>query len=477
MNVKNSWLALILCLIIMLPSSCEDVENELTSGKDYSLSSQAEVENFKVTENIRTLTIEGENITDLSNLQFRNVKNLIIENTGIENLSMPQLNAITVSISIRGNKKLIALNGLDNLKFVNGSFVIEDNDVLTDISGLLGLELFKGSLSVTDNAVLGENLPCVSNETGFCVIKYLLENSIISGTVTLVNNHPDAATDPLLIGQTSGSDIISYTLTSESDIDNFVPLSDTVANLTITGTDITDAGLGSLSSKIVWAKGTVTIENTGITSTEGFFDKVICNGSVILKNNSALTNPQGFKNYKKINGDLIIENCPNLFYWGSPDGNVGFSGISRVEGSLTINPATKMDAGGGGLGKLVYVGGDLTIIGDRTAGEIWNLDTWYVWSGGGIRHIGGNMVFKNHYKVNGLSGFQGLEYIGGDIQILDNGGPDGVIPVASTSNQIGFCIIKTMMNNGVLKKENPVIELRQSPGAPLIDISTLNPCE
>ena len=482
MDIKNNWVVNVIFLnlsILFLLLSCDNIkdpEKELTSGKDYNIFSQEEVNNFKITDGIRTLTIKGEDIRDLSNLQFKNVKDLIIENTGIVSLTMPQLSAITRSFTIKGNNKLVDLNGLNNLKFINGPFTIEDNSSLVDISGLLGIKLFRGDLIIRNNPILGENLPCTSPEIGFCVIKYLLENNIIEGKVTLANNHPLAATDPTMIGQIPGNNIISYILSSKNDINNFTPLSDTVANLTIKGIDITDLELRTVASKISLVKDTIKIENTNITTTEGFFDKVNCEGSIILRNNLNLTNPNGFKNYRNINGDLIIENCPNLFYWASPNGTAGFSGIKRIEGNFIINPATKMSDGGGGFAQLSYVGKDFILIGDRTAGEIWNLDTWYVW-GGGIKHIGGDLVFKNHYKVNGLSGFQGVEYIGGNIYIMDNGGPDGYIPIQTQGSQIGFCIVKTWINNGVVKKQNPVIKLRQSPDQDFIDIDTLESCK
>lgn len=107
---------------------------------------------------------------------------------------------------------------------------------------------------------------------------------------------------------------------------------------------------------------------------------------------------------------------------------------------------------------------------------MWNMDTWYQ-TGGGIRHIGGDLIYKNHYKVNGLGGFENVEYIGGDVYILDNGGPDGFVPILSVgASQIGFCIVKKWINNGVLKKTDPVIQLRVKQGDALLDIATLPVC-
>lgn len=477
MKMRSNDILFWLCALALGISGCDKLENELTTGAEITLSSQEEVDRFTAKRNILKLTISGESITDLSALPVQKVKNLIIENTGIENLNMPALNAITVMMHIKGNPRLLSLDGVENLQFVNGSLIIEDNDALEDISGLLGLKVFAGNLTITGNDQLGKNEVCLTDGLGFCAIKSLVESGVFTGTVTLASNHPEAPTSLQAIGQVAGDDVISYTLRSKADIEAFKPLSDTVLNLTITGTEINSSLLNILSSKIKWIKGTILIENTNIVDTEGFFDRVHCDGSIILRDNPQLFNPQGFKGYKHIKGDLIIENCPSLAYWWSAAGDVGFSGIERIDGSLIVNPAIGLESGGASFVSLSYVGGDFILVGSPDAGGIWNLDTWYV-VGGGIKHIGGNLVFSNHHTVNGLSGFQALEYLGGDVSILDNGaGNNQEIPLMNTSDQVGFCIIKTLIEKGVLKKENPTIQLRVKPGAPLIDINTLAACQ
>jgi hypothetical protein len=464
-----------LLLACVFLAGCQRQDNELLDGGVYTLSSQAAVNAFSVTEDIHTLTISGTDITDLSALPMKRVKNLIIENTGLIQLRMPQLNAVTQSFIIRDNDRLEEINGLDQFLFHSGPLMIQNNKVLHNISGLLGLKILKGDLTVSGNDSLGENQPCVSDTIGFCVVKTLMNNGILNGLVTLTNNHPHAPTDPIMIGQVAGSDIISYVIASKADADNFKPLSDSAMDLRIAGAEITDAVMASIASKLVAVKGTVTVENTSITTSEGFFDRVNCLGSIVLRNNAELMNPQGFKGYTYINGDLIIRDCPKMYYWGFPTGQASFSGITRIEGSLIINPAPALGDGGAGFGSLKYIGGDFEITGDRTKGEIWNLDTWTA-VGGGLEHVGGNFTFRNHYKVNGLHGFQNINHIGGDITIVDNGGPDGVIPNISTAGQIGFCIVKEWINNGIVKKADAVIELRARPNESNLDVTNLPTC-
>lgn len=478
MEKKEIYYILSAILLFTLSFSCSESEKEdwPSTGEDYTMTTQSEVDAFNITSNIRNLTITGEEINNLSNLKFQKVENLTIENTSIVSLSLPALNAIHGSLIIKNNSQLTDLEGLVNLNFVNGRISIEDNNSLVDISGLLGIKLFTGELSITGNRALGQNEPCMNNEIGFCVVKYLVESGILSGNVILANNHPDAPTTVQMIGQIPGSDIISYAILSKDDAQNFAPLSDTIMDLRISGLDITNLDIQSIASKIVWAKGTVTLDNTSVTTTEGFFDVVHCDGSIKLINNQLLDNGQGFKYYTKINGDLIIENCPNMTYWTSGgQGGVSFSSIERIEGNFRIDPARKLNDGGGGFSKLSYVGGNFELVGDPTYGENWNLQTWYDW-GGGIKHIGGDLVYKNHYKVNGLGGFQGLEYIGGDVYILDNGGPDGVIPILSTDGLIGFCLIRELYDRGVMKKDGVKIMLRQRPTDPYIDFNELPHC-
>ncbi len=478
-KILNAYMKLLsLMFLALLAFSCsKQLQDPNMEGADFTLRSQADVAAFKNTDNIRTLTITGDNITDLSALQFKTVKNLIIDNTSLISLSLPQLTSVTVSLDIKNNAKLETINGLNNFKFMNGTLSITNNKVLNNIAGLLKLKVFQGSLDVQNNAVLGENQRCLSAETGFCVIKYLLNNSILKGKVTLSNNHPGAATDPEKIGVIAGGDILSFTLGSKSDIEQFSPPSDTVQNLTISGKDITSEVIAMVKSRVRVIKGILTVENTAIGTTENFLEQIKCEGSIIFRNNPELNNPNGFKPYTIINGDLIIENCPKMYYWGVPRGQAGLSGITRIEGSLKLSPVPEMAEGGNGLTSLTYVGGDFEINGDPAKGEIWNLDTWYQ-LGGGIKHIGGNLTYKNHYKVNGLGGFQNLEYLGGDVYIMDNGGPGrGSIPLQSGTNMVGFCLIKKFLDRGIMKKTNPVIQLRTLPGSPFIDVNSLTACD
>ncbi|HBO25306.1 hypothetical protein [Culturomica sp.] len=472
-QLKQNLIGLGLLLLAVFAGACDDDKLELERGKDYILSSQADVNAFKVTQDIRTLTIEGEDITDLSALQFQNAKSLIIRNTGITELALPRLSAITIGLTISENENLKAIDGLEQFKFMNGSLIIEDNPALESIAGLLHLKIFRGSLTISDNMIFGEDKAGAPDSYGLMPVKYLLDNSIMEGTITLANNHPKAATDPSRIGQMGAGDILSYVIGSRADADKFMPANETVMNLTVRGSDINDAVLAGIASKIKVIQGKMLLENTGTTTTEGFFDKVDCQGSIVLKDNPALMNCNGFKGYTVIGGDLVIENCPEMTFWSG----AGFSFITEVKGNFKVDPASTMTEGGAGFVGLSRVGGNFELNGDKAnnKGDLWNCDTWLA-RGGGLKYVGGDFILKNHLKINGLGGFQNIQYIGGDVTIVNNGGGEGVgdIPSNSTSNQVGYCLIKGFLDFGIVKP-TAVITLVNASGE-VIDVNSLTAC-
>ena len=90
--------------------------------------------------NISYLIISGEDITDLSALKFASIGSLIIRNTNVLDLSLPNLTSVQEELRIEGNSKLIKISDLSKLKEINGELVINNNVLLTDISGLLDVQ-------------------------------------------------------------------------------------------------------------------------------------------------------------------------------------------------------------------------------------------------------------------------------------------------------------------------------------------------
>jgi hypothetical protein len=479
--MKTRYFVQIISLCLILFSSCDrnEVENPNLKGNDYVLTSQGEVDEFSEVENIRTLTIKGEDITDISNLPVVTVKNLVIENTGIVDLSIPSLQSVTVSLQIIDNDKMETVDGLNNLKFFGGNMLIKDNDVLHDISGILGLKTFYGSLTVTGNPNLGENVvPIPSEEFGFGPIKKLIDEGVIpnANVVTLLDNHPKAADDAALIGIPIGTTVIDYTLASKSDVENFFNFDDEgrVKDLTIKGTDIDDATLNSLIGKITEVQGTFTLENTSCRNTwleekGGFFGAIEFGGSIVIRNNQQFDNINSFQPLKGvIHGDLILEDNPLLdFAWDAPLPNgAGFQNITKVEGSFIVRDCAMYVTLG--FKSLEYVGEDFII-------EKGEEDFRFLWDfyDSAITYIGGDIIIRNNPNLTTLYGLERLTYVGAKkIIIVNNGGLNvGVI----WGNRPGLCLIRDFYDSGVIVNPDVEVTLEDPDGNP-IDFETLEGC-
>lgn len=96
-----------------------------------------------------------------------------------------------------------------------------------------------------------------------------------------------------------------------------------------------------LASKISVVQGTLTVDGASLKTTETFFGKVDCQGSIILRNittydesgSNKFFNTNGFKNITRIYGDLVLENIPYLIHWGRGS---GFAQITEIDGDLTV---------------------------------------------------------------------------------------------------------------------------------------------
>jgi len=429
--------------VFLLLFSCDrdEVINPNIQGNNYILTTQSDVDDFDTKDDILTLTITGEGITDISSLSFVAVKNLIIENTGIVNLDLPNLQSVTVSLQLIGNTKLEAIDGVSELKFFGGNFLIEDNDTLSDISGILGLKVFNGTLIITGNAILGENVvPLPSDDFGFGPISVLINDGVLSSSdVILADNHPNAVTDASLIGVGEDVTIIDYTLTSKADVLAFENLDPDgiVNNLTLRGEDIDNAAAQSLVEKITEIQGTLTIDNTSITTTENFINKIDCQGGFSITNNESLTNPNGFKGYTEIGGDLIIEDNSNFVFYSSD----ALTNITRINGTLRIISQYTMQPF---LKSLKYVEGDFDVEGGGTN------STFLLWdfNGMALDSIGGDLILKNNQYLSNFNGLHNLKKIGGDVTITGNS--TAIKAFADDNNATSWILFKNYKESGVI---------------------------
>lgn len=434
---------------------------------DFTLTTQAEIDAFPSRRTANSITVEGADITDLSPLDVSAVGTLLIRRTGIETLVLPHTASIATRLEISENASLASVGDL-GVKFVIGDVHVADNPLLTDISGMLGIKKMTGKLYVTGNTSLGEDKPDQPESYGFNVIKYLISNSVLQAeNVTLSNNHPLAVTDPSLIGQGGESGgVYSYTIKSDAEAAAFSPGGKEVKDLTVTGPNVTDDGMALLAAKISVVQGTMTVDGASLKTTETFFGKVDCRGSIILRNiptydesgGNKFFNNNGFKNITRIHGDFILENIPYLIHWGRGS---GFAQITEIDGDLTVRNCGMQQMAFASLAK---VGGNLTLADnciELYTGFFWNLATE-------LRHIGGNLTLTGNDHQNGLGGFEKMEYIGGDITIAGNGTDPsaGGIPYVSKPGQVGFDLVESWITGGIVQY-GAAIDCRYADGTPV----------
>ena len=468
------YIAITLCVILSLGACKKDKVNAGvsdpgsgnngggggSSSTSVTLTTQAQVNEFGAKKQLTSLTIDGSGITDLSGLNVQTVNTLTIKNTSIEVLRLPTPTSVLTKLVIENNPSLTAIpdKGL-GLTFSSGDIVIKNNTALTDISGFLGLKRHTGKFTVEGNTALGEDKSGEEDTYGFNVIKKLISGGILTAAnVTLSNNHPAAVTDPTLIGQGSNTTgYYSYEITSDFDALNFAPKGKIIQDLTITGPQVTDEGLGLIAEQIETVKGNVIVDGVSIKSTEHLFLYIKCEGSITLKNittydevnGNKLLNTNGFKDYTEIKGDLILENIPYLVHWGA--GN-SFAQIKTIGGNLVVRNCGMQQLAFMSLEK---VEGNITFDNnciEMYTGFWWNLIT-------NLTHIGGNLTITDNDHVNGLGGYEKLEYIGGNVLIRGNGtasGAGGGIPATTLPNQTGFELVQGWINNGVVQNGKTV---------------------
>lgn len=474
-NLKYIYLIAVAGLIsILFACTNQEAGNPNLSGTDITLSTQAEVNAFKNSADIRTLTITGTDITDLSALPVQNVKNLIIDNTGIVNLNIPSLRSATVSIQLLNNANLAAIDGLKNLSFFGGNFLIENNDKLFNIAGILGIKTFFGTLTIKGNAILGENIyPMPSDQFGFYPIKTMINNGIISGAkaVILADNHPLAVNDATLIGVPTGNPVLDYILRSKSDCLNFKNWNSDgiVNNITISGGDVDAEALMSLRPKIKKIMGTFKLMNAPIGNFDGtIFNDMKIYGGLHVENLPNIDNINSFNSIRgELTGDVIIIDMPNIdFSWDEPwPAGSGFQKITKIGGDLIIRNCNKFETGG--FKNLTYVGGDFVFENLNRAGHFGPMDK--------ITYIGGNISIKNFASIISLWGLHNVQYIGGSmITITDTPKIPTVKNGPDLWNLPGFCLIKDAWNAGVIKNPNCVITLSNTQP---VDFATLSGCQ
>jgi hypothetical protein len=226
--------------------------------------------------------------------------------------------------------------------------------------------------------------------------------------------------------------IMSYTISTITDANNFAPVNGSVRNLTITGFGVNDAVMAVLATKNFDIKGTLLITGTKITKTVGFLDIISCKGDIELINNASLVDASGFANYTYIGGDLVIENNAKF----KPMNPGGLSNIVRVDGKVRI---VCPNITNNSLASLSYVGGDFDIEGGGKTVQLLNFNSM------NLKYVGGNLILANNWFLSDYEALKSITTIGGNVTITGN---NSAVPTAPTDNIVSF--VKYLKDNNAL---------------------------
>ena len=145
MGKTKITLSILLIVVIILHAHSQ---NNVSFPGDVTLSTQAEVDAFNYTDVTGTLTISGNDISNLDALSALTQVGsglIISDNTSLSNVNgLSALETVNNGINISANQVLTNLNGLFSLTEVHGPITISDNPLLETINGFSSITLIDG---------------------------------------------------------------------------------------------------------------------------------------------------------------------------------------------------------------------------------------------------------------------------------------------------------------------------------------------
>ncbi len=299
-------------LATVINEDCNNIGCTITG--DLTFTTQSELDNFL---NICTildgnLTINGDNITDLSNLIN------LIEITGTVLIGDSTLTAI-------GNDILTNLEGLNSIERIGGDLIICENPMLASLNGFSSLQEVGGSIRVKNCEVLTEvnfvNITSIGGDFFFRNLPFLFD----------------------------------FTFPSIS----FLPGSCYIGEcgITVFGSNITgqNAGFFSIGGDLF------LVDNPNLERVE-FPDLINLNGCLHIINNTVLVGDLDFTSLDTIGQDLVIMNMDSIFNLDI------FENLTAVEGKVKITGNINLE-NVDGLSNLLHVAGDFMLMDNEVLSE------------------------------------------------------------------------------------------------------------
>lgn len=421
------------------------------SGTDYRLTTQAEVDNFINVDNsgmVGNLVISGSDITDITDLFVSKAVSVVIENTSIVYLNWDSITCTSGSFTVRNNPELLTIETLPSFLFCGGDLRVEDNVQLCGegIKAFITLKSIVGDVCITGNSEFGADVRGESVYYGFNMLLQLYEENVILSSVTMADNHPDAATRLDEIGTLAIQVKADYYLTTLAECLELVSYGDIAYSITFEGEGITTAGIDAVASQFTEVEGTVTLIGTSVSSldTGGFFSTVKV-GGVELYDNEQLVKVGAFNTYTSLTYNFIVDNSPLAnFYWSN-----ALTSLVSVGGDFILKDTFFIPIA---IANLQSVGGDFKIINvTNNSKAIYHFPDMV-----SLTSVGGDIVIQDMPYFMQLTGLQHITEIGGSVYFegcADTSVCAGWTNTSTGELKIGLDLINKWVQTGALEED------------------------
>lgn len=367
-------------------------------------------------------------------------------------------------------------NGMQ-IRQIGGDLVLKDNPSLWSLHGFEKLIHVGGSVAITNN---NPKLPISSGNVdgddclGLCLIKDLKDMGVFSSDAifTLATGSENTSISiEDLPSCTPDRTSKSYVIMGEEELKAFVngggDEKETVYDLFITGSDITEGTLRDLEHRVGKIEGTLTFSEIGTSdswlSTDQCLEFIDMQGSIEFHNVLAHINPNGMGSWVKIPGNVVIENCPQF-----PNDWDPFKSCKEVGGDIRIiGPMRGFNSRF--FPVLSKIGGNFYVDG---VSSFWDFADD---SGDDLVEIGGDLTIVNcpdfTRDSKGFKGFQNVTKIGGSVLINV---PVWIPENDYSSSKVGACLFNYLIEKGVVSREK--VRIIGAGGELVLEGGTIGSC-
>lgn len=347
-------------------------------------------------------------------------------------------------------------NGMQ-VRQIGGDLVLKDNSSLWSLHGFEKLIDVGGNVVITNN---NPKLPISSGNVdgddciGLCLIKDLKDMGVFSSDAVFnlaTGSENTSVSVDSLPSCTPDRTSKSYVIMGEEELKAFIngrgEEKETVYDLYITGSDITEGTLRDLELRVGKIEGTLTFSEIGTSdtwlSTDQCLEFIDMQGSIEFHDVPAHVNPNGMGSWTKIPGNVVIDNCPQF-----PNDWDPFTSCTEVGGDIRIIGPIK-GFNSRFFPALSKIGGDFYVDG---VSSFWDFSDD---NGDDLTDIGGDLTIINcpdfTRDSKGFKGFQNLTRIGGSVLINV---PVWIPENDYSSSKVGACLFNYLIEQGVVAREN-----------------------